>query len=294
MLRLTHPERIVYPAVGLTKRDVMDYYVHVAPLMLPHLKGRPLSLVRCPEGMAGKCFYQKQPPAGLPDSVKRVTIETSEGPTEGVMVSRVEGLAALVQFGTLEVHAWQARSDQLEKPDQIVLDLDPGPDVPWAHVVEAALLTREALRRFDLQSFVKTTGGKGLHVTLPIARRRGWDDVKQFSRGISQLLVDAAPSRFTLSMAKKARPGKIFVDYLRNDRGSTAVAPYSTRARDEATVSMPLEWKQLERGVDPLEFTVTSVGQRAAKGLRDAWAPLRELRQSIRPAAFRAVAGHVE
>lgn len=290
MLRLTHPERVVYPKVGLTKRDVMDYYVHVAPLMLPHVKGRPLSLVRCPDGMAGKCFYQKQPPAGLPESVERVSIETSDGPTANVMVDRVEGLAALVQFGTLEIHAWQARYDQLDKPDRIVLDLDPGPEVPWAHVAEAALLVREALRRFDLQSFVKTTGGKGLHVALPIARRRGWDEIKRFSRGVAQLLVDAAPSRFTLSMAKAARPRKIFLDYLRNDRGATAVAAYSTRARQEATVSMPVDWKQLERGVDPREFTVASVGDRAAKGLRDPWSGFASLRQSISAASFRAVA----
>lgn len=290
MLRLTHPQRVVYPALGLTKRDVMDYYVRVAPLMLPHVRGRPLSLVRCPDGMAGKCFYQKQPPAGLPPSVRRVSLQTSGGPTEGVMVSRVEGLAALVQFGTLEIHAWQARHDQLEKPDQIVLDLDPGPGVPWQHVVEGALLVREALRRFGLQSFVKTTGGKGLHVALPIARRRAWDEVKRFSLGLAQLLVDAAPSRFTLSMAKSARPGKIFVDYLRNDRGATAVSAYSTRARPEATVSMPLEWKELEAGVDPAEFTVSSVGRRAARGLRDAWSRMPEVRQSITADSYRAVA----
>src|SRR5262245_29879283 len=282
-VKLTHPERVLYPDSGLTKLGLANYYAQIAEWILPHLIDRPLSLVRCPEGQAaGKCFFQKHTSVGTPSSLGRVTIGEKHGPGEYVYVQDAEGLLALVQISVLEIHPWGARRDHVERPDRLTIDLDPGPDVPWDRVVEAAFATRELLADHDLKSFVKTTGGKGLHVVVPISpRRHSWDDAKRFCKHIAGLLADQQPKHYTINMAKAARKGKIFVDYLRNDRGATAVAAYSTRARPGATLSTPITWDELSPAIHSDHFNVANVPPRLASLKRDPWAKIDQIKQSI-------------
>ncbi|HUE16884.1 MAG TPA: non-homologous end-joining DNA ligase [Planctomycetaceae bacterium] len=288
-VRFTHPDRVVFEDVGITKRDLANYCAAVAEWMLPHLIHRPLTLVRCPEGMGKPCFYQKQPPQGLPASVKRLSIRFKEGPSVGVYVEDLQGLLALIQFGVLEIHAWQASVDQIERPDRIVFDLDPGPDVPWSRVVDAAVMLRDSLKELSLASFVKSTGGKGLHIVVPIEPQRPWSEVKEFSKAMAQALVVADPNRYTLSMSKGARPGKIFIDYLRNERGATAVVAYSPRARPGAPISLPLDWKELPKTHAGNSATVDNVLPKLKRRSRDPWKDLQKTRQSISDEAMRAV-----
>jgi bifunctional non-homologous end joining protein LigD len=288
-VRVTHPDRVVFQDAGITKRDLAEYFAAVADWMLPHVVRRPLTLVRCPEGTARPCFYQKQPPQGLPPSVKRMPIRFKEGPSVGVYVEDLQGLLALVQFGVLEVHAWQASVDDIERPDRIVFDLDPGPDVEWSRVVEAALLLRDSLKELSLISFVKTTGGKGLHIVVPIEPERSWAEAKEFSKAMAQALVTSEPSRYTLTMSKAARPGKIFIDYLRNERGATAVVAYSPRARPGAPVSLPLDWNQLRKTRAANAATVDNVLQKLKKRARDPWKSLSCVRQTLSESAFQAI-----
>jgi bifunctional non-homologous end joining protein LigD len=288
-IRLTHPDRVTYPDVGLTKRDVAEYFAAVGEWMLPHLAGRPLSLVRCPAGMSGTCFYQKQPPQGLPASVKRMKIRFKDTLTDGVYVEDVAGVLALAQFGVLEIHAWQSRADNIEQPDRIVLDLDPGPNVEWSRTVDTAFLVRDFLKELGLTSFVKTTGGKGLHVVAPIARGRTWDEVKEFCHSVARVITAADPGHFAVTMSKAARPGKIYLDYLRNERGATAISAYSTRARDGAPVSMPLTWTELRRVPAGNAFTVGNTPAHLKKRKRDPWEGYGKLKQRITDAAIKAL-----
>jgi bifunctional non-homologous end joining protein LigD len=288
-VRLTHPDRVVYPDVGLTKRDVAEYYAAVAKWLLPHVADRTLSLVRCPAGIAGQCFYQKQPPQGLPASVKQMKIEFKGTPSVGVYIEDADGLLALVQFGVLEIHAWQSHVDTLERPDRVIFDLDPGPDVEWSRVIDTAFLVQEFLKHLKLTSFVKTTGGKGLHIVAPIAPQRSWDEVKDFCHGIANVITSADPAHFAATMSKAARPGKIYLDYLRNERGSTAVAPYSTRARAGAPVSMPLGWTELRRIKSGSAFTVENALVHIKKRRRDPWDGYGRLKQRISDAAIRSI-----
>jgi len=280
---LTHPERVLFPDTGLTKLGLANYYAQIAEWILPHVKDRPLSLVRCPEGQAaGKCFYQKHVGAGTPKSLGRVSIEEKEGPEEYVYVSDVEGLVGLVQISVLEIHPWGSLRDNVERPDRLTFDLDPGPGISWEQLVEAASATRELLSKHGLESFVKTTGGKGLHVVAPLApRRHDWDDAKRFCKHVAGILADRAPKKYTITMAKAARKGKIFVDYLRNDRGATAVAAYSTRAKPGAPVSTPLAWDELIAIGGSDHFRVENVPARLASLKRDPWAKIDEIRQSF-------------
>jgi bifunctional non-homologous end joining protein LigD len=289
-VRLTHPDRVIYAEQGLTKLDLAEYYVKVADWMLPYVVGRPLSLVRCPEGIKGPCFYQKQPPQGLPKSVRRVKVRLKETDTINVYVENLEGVLALVQFGALEIHAWQCRADDLDRPDRMVFDLDPGPGVDWKEVVATADLLRERLKKLSLVSFAKTTGGKGVHVVVPIERRNTWAEVKDFSRSIAGSLAAEHPDRYTINMSKAQRPGKIFIDYLRNERGATAIAPYSTRARKGAAVSMPVSWQELHKTASADAFTVANVPARLARRSRDPWRELPEMRQRITQRARKKVA----
>ncbi len=280
-VRLTHPDRIVYSDKGITKRQVAEYYTLVAEWMLPQIANRPLSIVRCPEGADGQCFFQKHPPFGLSTSVKRIKIQEGSGRNDYLVVNNLEGILALVQFGALELHVWGSRADDIEHPDRLVFDLDPDPNMPWSKVVEAALLVRDALQELDLVSFVKTTGGKGIHIVVPIRRTSSWDEAKEFTHAVADWIVRAAPDRYIANMSKAARKGKIFVDYLRNQRGATAVAVYSTRARAGATVSAPLEWQELQSLKTAAEFDITTVPQRLAKQRRDPWAAIDTIRQAI-------------
>lgn len=286
---LTHPDRVLYADQGLTKRDLAAYYMEVADAMLPHLAGRPLSLVRCPQGSGKACFYQKHPGSSAPGALRRITIEEGSGTNEYVVVDDVSGLVALVQMGVLEVHPWGSTEKNLEKPDRIVFDFDPAPGLDWTRVVNAAAEMRERLKALGLESFLKTTGGKGLHVVAPIMPRDEWPEVKAFTKALAVAMERDAPDAYTTVMSKKERKGRIFIDYLRNDRGSTAIAPYSTRARPGAPVAMPISWKALTPALKPSEFTVLTVPKKLKAQRTDPWAEIGKLRQSITAKAKAAV-----
>jgi bifunctional non-homologous end joining protein LigD len=279
---LTNPDRILYPELGLTKLQLADYYQQVAKWMLPYLNDRPLSLLRCPEGQAKTCFFQKHAAAGTPDVLRRIEIEEKDGKEIYLIADDLSGLLSLAQMGVLEIHLWGSRSDRIEQPDWLVFDLDPAPDVAWKEVVSAAHLLREVLSNFKLETFVKVTGGKGVHIVAPLSPRRAdWDPVKLFTQRIAQGLAEQYPDRFIAKMSKAARKGKIFIDYLRNDRGSTAIAPYSTRAKGNATVSVPLQWEELTAKMRPDHWTVENVPQRLASLKRDPWKGFFEVKQSL-------------
>lgn len=243
---LTHPDRVLFPDTGLTKQGLAAYYARVAARMLPHLADRPLSFVRCPEGLGGDCFYQKHWTGDRPAALRQVTIRQADGRRKPyVMVGSVDGLLALVQFGVIEIHPWGARADALERPDRIVFDLDPASGVPWSAVRDAAKRLRHLLAARALASWVKSTGGKGLHVVVPIARGPSWDEVSGFARSIAVEMATDAPGRYLATASKSRRKGHIFIDWLRNVRGATSVAPWSVRARRGAPVSAPWGWNRL-------------------------------------------------
>lgn len=281
-VKLSNPQRVLFPDSGLTKLGLANYYAQVAKWMLPHIIDRPLSLVRCPGGQGTMCFFQKHPAAETPPALVRVPVQEKEGMEDYVAVQDLEGLLSLVQISALEIHLWGSRRDRLEQPDRVIFDLDPDDKLPWPRVVEAAFEVREMLEELDLTSFVKTTGGKGLHLVVPInPRRERWDTVKAFSRRVADALVAKNPSLYVANMSKAARKGKIFVDYLRNDRGSTSIAPYSTRAKPGAPVSVPLTWDELTPAVHSDHFEVGNISQRLDSLRRDPWNGIATLKQSL-------------
>jgi bifunctional non-homologous end joining protein LigD len=245
-VRLTHPDRVLDARSGLTKRALARYYEAVGEWMLPHASGRLLTLVRCPEGVGGECFYQKHAGEAFPKAIRRVPLDEGDGDETYTAVDSVAGLVSLVQIGVMEVHVWGSRADRPERPDRIVMDLDPAPDVPWARVVRGALTLRERLASLGLESFVKSTGGKGLHVVVPLARRSTWAEVKGFSRALAREAAARQPGEFVTQSTLARRGGRIFIDWLRNGRGATAVCAYSVRARPGAPVSVPLRWDELD------------------------------------------------
>ncbi len=284
---LTHPDHVLFPEVGITKRGLVEYYVEIADWILPHLKNRPLALVRCPAGEGKQCLYQKHPAKGAPAALLRVEIQEKHSVEEYAVVNDVAGLVSLVQMGVLEIHPWGSRTDQIERPDRLIFDLDPAEDVPWPRVVAAAGQLRELLEELDLRSFLKTTGGKGLHLFVPIDRRHEWPQAKQFAKGVVSELVRRAPLDYTANMSKAGRTGKTFLDYLRNDRGATAVAAYSTRAKPGAPVSTPIDWNELTPKLHSDHFNVADVPKRLARLKSDPWKDLAATRQSITAAAFK-------
>jgi bifunctional non-homologous end joining protein LigD len=280
-LRLTNPGRVLYPELGLTKSDLADYYRDVSAWILPHVGGRLLSLVRCPEGQSKPCFYQKHRMDALPAAVRVLTVLESDGPTTGLFIEDEAGLTALVQLGVLEIHPWGSRVTDLERPDRCTFDLDPGPGVEWRDVVREARELRGLLRDLGLESFVKTTGGKGLHVVVPLSAGPGWPEVKGFSKSVAEELVRRRPDRVTAKLSKSARGGKIFIDYLRNGRGATAVAAYSTRARPNASVAVPLAWEELSPSLRPDHYGVRNVRRRLENLAEDPWKEMFRVTQSL-------------
>jgi bifunctional non-homologous end joining protein LigD len=278
---ITHPSRVVYPGQGLTKLELAQFYESVAEWILPHLHGRPTALVRCPEGLRKACFYQKHSGSWAHEALRRVHIQERHKVGEYLIVDDLAGLIGLVQMGILEIHTWNARADRLEQPDRVVIDLDPDPSVPWTDVLAAARLVREGLGRLGLESFVKTTGGKGLHVVAPLVRGPGWDECAAFARAVAESLVRHDARRFVATAAKAARKGRIFVDYLRNVRGATSIAAYSTRALPGAPVSTPLGWDELDPALRSDAFGVANLRQRLAGLKRDPWARYWTLRQRL-------------
>ena len=280
-VRLTHPEKVLYPEQGTTKLDLARYLEQVAEWMLPHVADRPLVLVRCPEGRDKECFYQKHPGIGTPANLRQIPIREKTKTEKYLLVDDAAGLISLAQIGALEIHAWGCRADKLEAPDRLIFDLDPDPSVEWADVVGSARQVRKFLEDLGLETFVKTTGGKGLHIVVPIDRRHDWDEAKAFCKAVADAVVAAAPDRFTANMSKAARPGKIYLDYLRNGRGATAVVAYSTRSRPGAPVSTPLAWSELGDDVRPDTFNIENVRDRLAKLKRDPWEGLAKTRRSL-------------
>jgi bifunctional non-homologous end joining protein LigD len=286
-VRLTHPDRVLYPEDALTKLDLARYYRAVADRALPNLAHRPLTLVRCPGGQGKPCFYQKHLGKGAPDAIGHVDI-TEDGETVAYPeIDDLAGLIGLVQMNVIELHPSGATAEQLDTPDRITFDLDPDEGLPWPRVTEAAIEIREALLAIGLQSFVKTTGGKGLHVVVPLLPKLGWDEVKAFTKWVADRFVAQSPERFTANQAKRARRGRIYIDYLRNSRGATAIGAYSPRARPGAPVSTPLFWEEVEKEARPEGFTVATVPQRLAALDTDPWAEIGKLRQSIGAAVRR-------
>lgn len=285
-VRLTHPDRVLYPEQQVTKAALAEYYTTVADWILPHIVNRPLAVVRCPEGRVKNCFHQKHVSESLPDTIHGVRIREknqarSEPDAVQITISDLAGLISLVQFGVLEIHPWGARTDNIERPDRLYFDLDPAPEVNWEQVIQAARELRALLDELGLESFVKTSGGKGLHVIVPIARRCDWNQAHAVTRAVAQRLARVAPQRYLATMSKSRRPGKIFIDYFRNARGATTVAPYSTRARPGAPVSTPLAWDELSPEIGPASYTVKNIPQRLAKLKRDPWEKLFITRQTI-------------
>lgn len=280
-VRITHPDRVLYAGARVTKLDVARYYEQMADWILPYVSGRPLTIVRCPDGQGGEGFYQKHWTESLPDAVRSVDVEVSDGVDKYVMIEDLAGLVSLVQMGVLEFHPWSARDFNLRRPDFLVFDLDPGEGVAWKNVVAGAKAMRGKLTSLGLESFPRTTGGKGLHVVVPILRRSTWKIAKAFAKAIADAMVRDDPRRFIATMSKAERRGKIFVDYLRNQRGATAIASYSTRARAGATVATPLNWDELTARLDPRKFTVKTVPARLAELKADPWADFAAQKQSI-------------
>ena len=280
-VKLTHANRVLYPDQGITKLGLATYYVGVADWILPHVADRPLSLVRCPEGRQKSCFYQKHVGPGTPEAIGRVKIAESGGEFDYATIDDVAGLVGLVQMGVLEIHPWGSRADNVERPDRLIFDLDPGPGVAWKSVIDAARRLRELLEELDLTSFVKTTGGKGLHVVLPIQRRHDWPLVKAFAKAIAVRMTREDPARYLVNPSRSQRAGKIFIDYLRNDRGATAIAPYSTRARHDAPISVAIAWDELSEKTPSDRFHVEDLPDWMRSLRRDPWRGMDRVRQSI-------------
>ena len=287
-VRVTHPERVLFEEMGLTKEALARYYESVAEWILPELRDRPLSLVRCPQGPGEGCFYQKNIDAKFSAEIERVPVELGGGGVYAA-ASTIGAVVSLVQMGVIELHVWGATTRDLARPDRMVLDLDPDAAVPWREVMAAAHATRRKLEDLGLESFLKTSGGKGLHVLVPLARRHDWDEVKAFSRAVAESIAADQPRLFLTKANKKERAGRIFIDYLRNAEGATTVAAYSVRARPGAPVSTPLHWDELGGRMKPAQFHAGNVARRMG-GLRsDPWKAFRRSAQTLTAAMKRSL-----
>jgi bifunctional non-homologous end joining protein LigD len=280
-IRLTHPDKILDVETRLTKQQLADYYWAVAPHMLPHIEGRPLSLVRCPEGSGHPCFFQKHVNHMLPPGIGSVDVADKTGKIEPyITLSTAEALAGLAQMGVLEVHPWGSRNDDLEHPDRIIIDLDPDTAIPWQRLAESAGEVRKKLKKIGFDSFLKSTGGKGLHVVVPIVPSYDWAVIKQFAHAFVLQMEREQPSLYLTKMSKAARKDRIFLDYLRNERGATAVAAFSPRARSGGPVSLPLHWSDLHLSERPIVH-VADFSDWKARLSRDPWKQLLKLQQRI-------------
>lgn len=278
---ITHPDKVLYPEDDITKQDLLTYYDTVSDYILPFISDRPLTLVRCPSDY-NECFYQRHYNKTTQEALHPIEVESDDKKEQYIYLDDKEGLLSLVQMGVLEIHPWGSKIQNLELPDIIIFDLDPAPDIAWSQVVTGALEVRHHLAQYKLDSFVKSTGGKGLHVVLPILPEYDWEEVKDFSHTFVQFLEKLKPKEYISTMSKSKRKGKIFVDYLRNQRTATAIGTYSTRARIHAPVSTPLAWEELSDRIGENTYTIKTLPQRLKKLKEDPWKDFWNTKQSLR------------
>ncbi|WP_243373516.1 non-homologous end-joining DNA ligase [Microvirga solisilvae] len=280
-ITLTHPERVLWEDQGVTKQELAEFYAGIADWLLPHLIDRPLTLIRCPGGTEKKRFVQRHSWAGMNAAIRSTMVPDTSGKLEVLTVSDIQGVIALVQSGVLELHVWGSTLSDLKKPDRLIFDFDPGDGVEWSQVIDGAFALRERLKAMNLESFVKTTGGKGLHVVVPLRPQATWKEALAFTRSLAETMAQDEPDRYTATSIKDERQGKIFIDYLRNNREASAVAPYSTRSRPGAPVATPVAWEELTLNLKPNGFTVENLNKRLASLARDPWAELAKIDQVL-------------
>ena len=288
-IKLTSPDKVFYPDVGVTKLDLATYYETIAAYILPYVVNRPISLVRCPEGCNKDCFFQRHAMKGMTDAIKQVAISGGESKEKYLYIENEAGLFGLAQIGVLEIHDWGVSLDHLYEPDRLVFDLDPDEGLELDVLKAAAIETREFLADLSLKSFLKSTGGKGLHVVAPIAPKLDWDQVKAFAKAVADKLVDVRPDRYTANPLKRTRKGKIFVDYLRNQRGGSAIVNYSTRTKPNASVACPLSWDELKGLKVASPYTLKTLPLRLKAKKRDPWEGFFSIRQLITARAKKAL-----
>jgi bifunctional non-homologous end joining protein LigD len=286
-IRISHPDRLIFPELGLSKIDLARYYEDIEDWILPHVAGRPLTLLHCPAGVAAPCMYLKHAKAWGPSALRRVPIQEKTKVGEYLVADSIEAVVSLAQMGIVEIHTWNSIVDDVERPNRLVWDLDPGPDVSWTQVVKAARLVREVLESLGLVSWVKTTGGRGLHVVAPIKPRRNVAECLEFARHISEAIARLDTNSYTTTFAKIGRERKILLDYLRNNRTNTSVCAFSPRARPGAPVSMPLNWTELSDPPD--RWTLVTVPRRLRRLRADPWARYWTTSQDVSNAAVKAV-----
>lgn len=278
---VSNPDKVLYEKAGITKQDLADYYQFIAPHMLPYVQRRPLTLVRCPHGHTRNCFFQKHLNEGAGKSLKPVAIAEKKGTSDYPYITDAKGLTDLVQLGTLEIHAWGSTIDNVEKPDVLVFDLDPDEGVIWDELKLATVELREYLQQLGLKSFARTSGGKGLHVVVPVKPTQEWDDAKAFCKAVAQKMADNQPNRYVANMSKAKRKNKIFIDYLRNGRGATAICNYSTRGKPYAPVATPLEWNELIDLDSAQAYRLDNIRERMQSLQKDPWEGFFEIRQAV-------------
>jgi bifunctional non-homologous end joining protein LigD len=281
-IRITHPDKVLDAESGLTKDGLAHYYLEVASYMLPYIEGRPLTLVRCIDGTGKSCFYQKHKNAMLPADIGSIEIvdKKTGAPEPYITLSTSKSLVELAQLGVLELHPWGSRNTDIDKPDVMVFDLDPDAAIDWRTLAAAAAQVRERLKKLGLEGFLKTTGGHGLHVVAPIRPTNSWSVVKEFAHSLVLAMEKDAPDLYLTRMTKAARKGKIYLDYLRNERGATSIAPYSPRAREGVPVALPLKWEELKVKERP-RFLVSEFPVWKKRLQENPWKGIGEIRQSL-------------
>jgi bifunctional non-homologous end joining protein LigD len=276
---ISSPDRLLFPEAGLTKIDMIRYYEAVGPWMLPHLIGRPLTLKQCAPDV-DHCRFMRHSGERSPSQVRVINIREQKKIGDYMIIDDLPALIALAQRNIIEFHTWNSTADRIEQPNRIVFDLDPGPDVQWRETIAAARLVRKALQAIGLESWLKTTGGKGLHIVVPIAPAHEWSVCLAFARAVAEQIVAHAPDRFTTKFAKQGRSEQILVDYLRNNRTNTSIAAYSLRARPTAAVSVPISWDELTPRLVPARWTMKTV-PRLLKRRTDPWASYFRTKQKL-------------
>jgi bifunctional non-homologous end joining protein LigD len=285
-VRISHPDRLIYPDLGISKIDLARYFERIADWVVPHVEARPLTLVHCPAGLTAPCNYLKHAKQWGPSALRRVNIQEKTKVGQYLVADNIAAVVSLAQMGIVEIHTWNSTTDDLERPNRIIWDLDPGPAVTWKQVVEAARLVRDILETLGLASWAKTTGGRGLHVVVPLRPSRDWSECLEFSRAVSEAIERSDPEMYTTTFVRAGRERKILIDYLRNNRTNTSVSAFSPRARPGAKVSMPIDWKELSAG--PEKWSLMTLPARL-KRRADPWEDYWKARQKVSNKSFAAL-----